>query len=310
MSASDLPSRPRRRLKPLVRRALRLYRGVNRLDRSGGGGFGLSTLVKLAGWAGLIAVLAVLAVRVRRIQDQLDPVANGVEKLRAEIETARHSVRSDSDGAREQLEHLEQDALDLRTRVEQQAELDARASRELTAAGSQARTLVARLEQDAANAEALQGDHARAQQALRTFTLSIDSGRSSLEAGNGKLAAGQQAVGDSLQKAQQRTEQLEKEVAAVGVKPARAALDKVEEDAKALADALEKTTAHAKALDAVLARNLDEVQRSTARRDEALRQAGPAVVVRPAAGVPMASPAPRPAEVDPAAAAPVSTLTH
>lgn len=292
MAAPETTRPPRRIPSPrdAWRHAKRLYDGINHFDRQGGGGVGFSSLVKLAGWAGLLAVLAVLVVKVRHIQADLDPVAHGVERLHDELNVARSALRDQSNRSRSELSQLAEQADHLREEITHQAEIDARAGKVVTVADREAQELVAKLRDDLARADALIDAQSKLQGAVSTFGASVERQRQGFESAGTKLAAASQALGDSLTRSQQRAASLEKDVGGVSLASTRAALSKVDSDAKALSDALEKSTRDALALDALLQQRGDALREQISRE-----QVASAVDKKPAAALPTLTSASAPA---------------
>jgi chromosome segregation ATPase len=252
----------------VARGAVELYRNINKVDRWSGGGFGLSTVVKIAGWAGLLAIMAVLVTKVRMIQRELDPVAHGVEELQQELDQARSRLQGESQRSMKEIEELRDQARGLRNNVEKTSNLDDKAAHELGEAEAAAKTL-SKTFQDQQDALA---------RSLSDLSKTLAQGRGSLQGSSDRA----QALQDALGKVQSAAADLQKSMAQLQLAPTQAALAKVQANAEALSDALEKAdgkvqsssdalvqaldkaTARANALDAALAKKAERAQAAPA----------------------------------------------
>lgn len=244
---------PRPASKGVHRVALELYRTINKLDKWGGGGFGLSTVVKIAGWAGLIAVLATLVVKLRTVEQQLDPVSNGVRQLRAELQAARDGVGVQAQKSQAALRALTTHVAALDDAVTQGSQVAARAHGRLEGSDSRSAALQAQLDAELAQAKAL-ADRATAVGAtVDALSAELTTSRSGIQksATSAQAALGQ--VQGDLGQVHQRAQAL---ADALTVASTQATLSKIEVDASALDAALQRSTHHAEALDALLAQRI------------------------------------------------------
>lgn len=245
-----------------VRRAahegLRLYKNLDKLDRFGGGGFALSTLVKLAGWAGLLFILGTLVTRLRTVEQQLDPVSNGVAKLQAELDAARLRVNTQASASAVALGQLGDDAQGLRKSLGTARERQARISESLGPIRDQELALGAQLQADLDGAKATAGTATSLAEAIAAYGPQLASAKGELAAQLEHAGTSSADLGSALTAAQTRAAGLDQALKALDVAPTRAALQDVEVQARGLADELAASRAKAAELNRLLAARLAE----------------------------------------------------
>jgi chromosome segregation ATPase len=102
-----MPGKPRRpRLAHVWRRIVLLQRGYADLNQATGGAFGFNTVAKILAWAGICAIVFLLLHKVHQIQQELDPVGQGLQQLQQQLRSARTSVATGTQASEQELEAL------------------------------------------------------------------------------------------------------------------------------------------------------------------------------------------------------------
>lgn len=242
----------------MAREGLVLYHNLNKLDRWGGSGFGLSTLVKLAGWAGLIAVMAALVVKLRSVEQQLDPVSHSVDELRAELDAAKQDVKKEANLGKQELAHVHDEAVALRDAVRASTEAHAKDGSAVRDADQRAKELSEHLKSDLERAKAVSTQQEAVANDLGTYQQTVASAKSGLDTSSAQVAGSLTDLGNDLQSVRTRAQGLDKDLAALGVQPVRDDLARIDAEAKSLADALHAAVQDSHDLDQTLKARLDE----------------------------------------------------
>jgi hypothetical protein len=165
----------------VLKEGLLLYNNLTKLDRWGGGGLGLSTLVKLAGWAGLMAVLGALVVKLHAVERQLDPVEHGVDKLRAELDQARESLKVQEDLSAQELKQVHQQTQALEAMIRATIDAHQRDSGAVAEADHGARVLSEQLKAALERQHTVATKQELADGALGSFTEQVTQTQSALK---------------------------------------------------------------------------------------------------------------------------------
>ncbi len=250
--------------KHVAKHGLLLYHNLNKLDRWGGGGFGLSTLVKLAGWAGLIAVIGALVVKLKVVEQQLDPVSHGVDALCSELENARTELKEQARRDRSELEGARSDAAALREAVRASATAHAQAGAALTDADRTTRALADRLASELERAKQVGARADNVASDLGTFEDAVAAARARLTDSQTAATTSWGGLGDDLQAARTRAQTLDHSITGVDVTPVQTDLSHVDAQARALELALQSATLEAQTLDRALQERIDQEHRLAA----------------------------------------------
>jgi chromosome segregation ATPase len=251
---SPSPEPSKAGVKSVAEGAVQLYRNINKVDRWGGGGFSLSTIVKLAGWAGLIAILAVLVMKLREVEEQLDPVTSIVTKLMKEVDASRVVIRQHTEQTRAELDGLHQEAIALKASVIKTEEAEAAARHAVEDVDQRAHSLSEELEAEVARAATLGSQGETAAQTLQAYTRNLTDIQTQLKTTADQANANAKAISESLKRAAEQTAVLEKSLAALQTSSTQASLAKADTAAKDLAQALDRATAKVKTMDNVVER--------------------------------------------------------
>ena len=266
----------------VAREGLRLYRNFDKLDRFAGGGFGFSTLVKIAGWAGLIAVLAALAVRLRTVEQQLDPVAGDVAKLRAQLEDARMKVSHQASVSADALSAVDSDARTVRKSLADAEDGATMSLHAVNRTAAQEEVLRSELHDGVAQVQSLKEETAAMSREVTASGDEVAASRTALHGAASTVMSQSDELQAELGKAKGQAAVLSGKLDAVEVSETRASLDDVRAKARALSDALAASTASANQLRQVLD---ERVAEEKAARERAAAARAASVSTAPVAAV-------------------------
>jgi hypothetical protein len=254
----------------VARQGLLLYHNLNKLDRWGGGGFGLSTLVKLAGWAGLLAVLGTLVVKLRVVEQQLDPVSHGVDALRTELESARDELAKQARRNRSELEAAQADAAALREAIKATSSAHERAGASLTDADRETRALAEQLASELGEAKQLNDRETAAASDVGGFQDAMASAKARLGDAQTAAASSLGGLGDDLQSARTHAQALDHALTSYDLASLQSEWSLITTQEHALLAALQSATTDAQSLDhAIQERLIDERRAAEGGKEKA-----------------------------------------
>ncbi len=178
------------------RRIVLLKHGYAELNEATGGAFGFNTAAKILAWGGICVIVVLLLHKVHQIQEELDPVGQGLRQLQAQLQNAKTSVATSAQASEDELDGLSAKAQRLKASLDSASKAERDQSEpNLLKARQEARDLAAALAKEADGLQQIAEERS-------SFARSLADYRDALLQGQELEAAQARAIADGGASAQ------------------------------------------------------------------------------------------------------------